>query len=487
MAWRFSKPAASSSASASLPGSVDSSTAGAAGSRFVQRDFYLEHPDVSALTPEEVQQLRQQLGITVHGEESLCPNPVSSFVQASFPQYILDALRKVGFSAPTPIQRQGWPVAMKGIDLVGLAETGSGKTLAYLLPAIVHVNAQPVLVDGEGPLALVLAPTRELAEQIHEEVVRFGQPCGVKSCCVYGGVSKADQVQVLRKAPEVVVATPGRLVDMLQHKKTELGKCTFFVLDEADRMLDMGFEQQLAAILAHMRADRQTLMFSATWPAEVQALASKVRAGGATSGGGGGAPPTVIVEVGGALLEGGKANESITQRVLRCEEAQKLPRLIELLEETMDGSRILVFASSKRRCDMLTKELRVDGWPALTLHGDKSQEERDWVLQQFKDGEQPLLIATDVAQRGLDIKGVVCVINYDCPNTGEGYVHRIGRTGRAGNSGTAYTFVAAEDRRVAPDLVRVLKGSGQTVPAELAQLAQEARAEAKYRPGARYQ
>ena len=487
MAWRFSKPSAGTSASASA--GTSSSTAetlpASATSRFVQRDFYLEHPDVSALTPEQVQQMRQQLGITVHGEESLCPNPVGSFIQASFPQYILDALRKVGFSAPTPIQRQAWPVAMKGVDLVGLAETGSGKTLAYLLPAIVHVNAQPVLVDGEGPLALVLAPTRELAEQIHEEVVRFGQPCGVKSCCVYGGVSKTEQVQALRKAPEVVVATPGRLVDMLQHKKTELGKCTYFVLDEADRMLDMGFEQQLTAILAHMRADRQTLMFSATWPIEVQALASKVRAHGVTNGGG--APAAVIVEVGGALLEGGKANESITQRVLRCEEAQKLPRLIELLEETMDGSRILVFASSKRRCDMLTKELRVDGWPALTLHGDKSQEERDWVLQQFKDGEQPLLIATDVAQRGLDIKGVACVINYDCPNTGEGYVHRIGRTGRAGNSGTAYTFVAAEDRRVAPELVRVLKGSGQTVPVELAQLAQEARAEAKYRPGSRYQ
>jgi ATP-dependent RNA helicase DDX5/DBP2 len=146
-----------------------------------------------------------------------------------------------------------------------------------------------------------------------------------------------------------------------------------------------------------------------------------------------------------------------------------------------------VFCSSKRRCDALTKELRVDGWPALTIHGDKSQEERDWVLQQFKDGEQPLLIATDVAQRGLDIKGVAHVVNYDCPTTGEAYVHRIGRTGRAGSAGSAYTFVTPDDRRVAPELVKVLKGSGQPVPAELAQLAQEARAEARYRPNSRYQ
>ena len=238
MAWRFS---ASTSRAPELYGAAASSSAPAAAAQLpaVQRDFYLEHPDVAALTPEQVQALRTQLSVTIHGDdESRCPNPVGSFVQASFPQYILDALRKVGFASPTAIQRQGWPVAMKGLDLIGLAETGSGKTLTYLLPAIVHVNAQPVLADGDGPLALVLAPTRELAEQIHEEVVRFGQPCGVKSACIYGGVSKQEQVQLLRRAPEVVVATPGRLGDMLQSKRTALDKCTYFVLDEAVQLLE---------------------------------------------------------------------------------------------------------------------------------------------------------------------------------------------------------------------------------------------------------
>ena len=284
-------------------------------------------------------------------------------------------------------------------------------------------------------------------------------------------------MQALRRAPEVVVATPGRLGDMLQNKKTVLDKCTYFVLDEADRMLDMGFEPQLRAITAHMRTDRQTLMFSATWPAEVQALAKRVHTAG----------EAIVVEVGGALLEGGKANERISQKVIRCDEGKKLTQLVSLLEELMDGEKILVFCSSKRRCDALTRDLRVDGWPALTIHGDKAQEERDWVLQQFKDGEQPLLIATDVAQRGLDIKGVAHVINYDCPTTGEAYVHRIGRTGRAGCAGSAYTLVTAEDKRVSPEIVKVLKGSKQVVPPELAQLAQEARAEARYRPHSRYQ
>ena len=194
MAWKFSKP--STSRPPELYGASSSAAApSAAQLPAVQRDFYLEHPDVAALTPEQVQALRAQLCITIHGDAARCPNPVGSFVQASFPQYILDALLKVGFSTPTAIQRQGWPVAMKGMDAIGLAETGSGKTLTYLLPAIVHVNAQPVLTDGDGPLALVLAPTRELAEQIHEEVVRFGQPCGVKSVCIYGGVDKKEQVQ----------------------------------------------------------------------------------------------------------------------------------------------------------------------------------------------------------------------------------------------------------------------------------------------------
>ena len=389
------------------------------------RDYYLEHPKVASLSDAEVEALRAAHSIRIHGGR--CPRPVGSFVQAGFPQYLLEALRAAGFERPTAVQRQAWPVAMMGLDLVALAETGSGKTLAFALPSLVHVNAQPLLREGDGPLALVLAPTRELASQIHEEYVRFGQPCGVRTACIYGGVPKAEQVQALRRAPEVVVATPGRLLDLLGSRKTELSRCAYLIVDEADRMLDLGFEPQLRALIGQMRADRQTLLFSATWPAEVQALAGKMLL-----------PGFVTVEVGGALAESGRANPAISQHVLVLPEEAKSRKLTELLEERMDGSRLLVFCGSKRRCDDLTRALRADGWPALALHGDKLQEERDWVLAEFKEGRQPLLVATDVAQRGLDIKDVGTVINYDAPASGEAYVHRIGRTGRAGSAGSAY-------------------------------------------------
>ena len=429
--------------------------------RTVRRDYYLEHPRVAALSIAEAEAVRSALDIRVHMSKCVgCPNPVGSFLEAGFPQYML----AVEFAEPTPIQRQAWPIALSGLDLVGLAETGSGKTLAYLLPVLVHVNSQPIAKAGDGPLGLIMAPTRELAGQIYEEAVRFGHPCGVRTACIYGGVQHGPQVQALRKGPDLVVATPGRLCDLLAAKRTELSRCTYLVLDEADRMLDLGFEMQLRKVLMHMRADRQTLLFSATWPSEVQQLAATLLL-----------PDAITVEVGGALARSGRANARIAQRVLVCDEAAKLPTLIGLLEETLDeDARLIVFAGSKKRADDLTRALRIDGWPALCLHGDKTQEEREWVLAQFKEGRQPLLVATDVAQRGLDIKDVRCVINFDCPASGEAYVHRIGRTGRAGSAGSACTLVTSEDARAAVELVRVLKGSEQPVPLELERLAASA-------------
>lgn len=426
-------------------------------------DYYLEHPAVSAMTEAQAETIREVLSIKVYGSSgSSIPNPVGDFVQASLPQYIIDTLTAASFSAPTAIQRQSWPIAISGRDMVGLAETGSGKTLAFLLPALVHINARPIPKPGDGPFALVLAPTRELAEQIYEESVRFGHPCGVRSACIVGGLPKGPQVQQLRKAPEMVIATPGRLADLLAAKRSDLASCTYLVLDEADRMLNLGFEPQIRALIGQMRRERQTLLFSATWPADVQALARRhMRA------------DAITVEVGGALASGGRANANIEQRVTVVEdETAKLPTLMRLLEETMeDNVRLLVFCSSKRRCEEVTRALRLDGWPALAIHGDKAQEERDWALHEFKHGSCPLLVATDVAQRGLDIKDVRMVINYDCPASGEAYVHRIGRTGRAGSSGSSHILLTAEDARVAPELVKVLRGASHPVPEELERLA----------------
>ncbi|QCE02261.1 ATP-dependent RNA helicase DDX5/DBP2 [Vigna unguiculata] len=416
-----------------------------------EKNFYIESPAVRAMTDAEVNEYRQQREITVEGRD--IPKPVKTFQDAGFPEYVMQEITKAGFTEPTPIQSQGWPMALKGRDLIGIAETGSGKTLAYLLPAIVHVNAQPILDPGDGPIVLVLAPTRELAVQIQQEATKFGASSRIKSTCIYGGVPKGPQVRDLQKGVEIVIATPGRLIDMLESNHTNLQRVTYLVLDEADRMLDMGFDPQLRKIVSQIRPDRQTLYWSATWPKEVEQLARKFLYN----------PYKVIIG-----SEDLKANHAIRQYVDIVSEKQKYDKLVKLLEDIMDGSRILIFMDTKKGCDQITRQLRMDGWPALSIHGDKSQAERDWVLSEFKSGKSPIMTATDVAARGLDVKDVKYVINYDFPGSLEDYVHRIGRTGRAGAKGTAYTFFTAANARFAKELIAILEEAGQKVSPELA-------------------
>ena len=236
-----------------------------------EKRFYHEHPDVTARSAKEVEQYRRQREIHVSGRG--VPSPVTNFDEASFPVYVLSEVMKAGFKEPTAIQAQGWPMALMGRDLIGLVETVSGKTLAYLLPAIVHINAQPLLKPGDGPIVLVLAPTRELACQIKTECSKFGSSSSIKNTCVFGGTPKGPQIRDLRNGVEIVIATPGRLIDMLESRCTNLRDVTYLVLDEADRMLDMGFEPQIRKILSQIRPDRQTLLWSATWPKEVQSIA----------------------------------------------------------------------------------------------------------------------------------------------------------------------------------------------------------------------
>uniref|UniRef100_A0A0C9RVY8 RNA helicase n=1 Tax=Wollemia nobilis TaxID=56998 RepID=A0A0C9RVY8_9CONI len=416
-----------------------------------EKNFYVERPSVAVLTEQEVNAYRKRREITVEGRD--VPKPVRYFHEASFPDYVLQQIERAGFSEPTAIQAQGWPMALKGRDVIGIAETGSGKTLAYLLPAIVHVNAQPYLAPGDGPIVLVLAPTRELAVQIQQEAAKFGTSSKIKSTCIYGGAPKGPQIRDLQRGVEIVIATPGRLIDMLEARHTNLRRVTYLVLDEADRMLDMGFEPQIRKIVSQIRPDRQTLYWSATWPREVELLARQFLHN------------PYKVTIGSPDL---KANHSIGQIVEVVSEFEKYPRLIKLLEEIMDGSRILIFMETKKGCDQVTKQLRMDGWPALSIHGDKSQAERDWVLAEFKAGKSPIMTATDVAARGLDVKDIKCVINYDFPGSLEDYVHRIGRTGRAGAKGTAYSFFTAANARFARELIKILQEAGQPVNAQLA-------------------
>jgi len=421
-----------------------------------EKDFYFEHPDVTKRSAaDNAKELTDREISIVSGN---APKAVVTFEQSSFPEYILDSIKKAGFPSPSPIQCQGWPTALSGKDMIGIAATGSGKTCAFLLPGMVHINAQPHLKRGDGPCMLVLAPTRELACQIKEECDKFGGSSGIKNLCVYGGAPKGDQARSLREGVEIVIATPGRLIDFLESGTTNCRRVTYLVLDEADRMLDMGFEPQIRKITSQIRPDRQTLLWSATWPAEVKTLARDLCK-----------EDPIHIKVGSGLL---KANDNILQKVEIVGKWGKQQRLMKLMEEICDGSRILIFAETKRSCDELVRELRAQRYPALAIHGDKEQRERDWCLEAFRSGESPILVATDVASRGLDVKGCKWVINFDFPGQIEDYVHRVGRTGRAGEKGTAITFFSDDDTKNARDLLDILKRSSNSVfPSELEDLA----------------
>lgn len=351
-----------------------------------EKNFYVEHETVRNRSDEEVAAFRKEHEMTVLGTD--IPKPIETFDEAGFPSYVLNEVKAQGFDKPTGIQCQGWPMALSGRDMIGVAATGSGKTLSYALPGILHINAQPPLSPGDGPVVLVLAPTRELAVQIQAECSKFGRSSRIRNTCVYGGVPRGQQIRELARGVEIVIATPGRLIDMLESGKTNLRRVTYLVLDEADRMLDMGFEPQIRKIIDQIRPDRQTLMWSATWPKEVQTLARDYL------------HDYIQVNVGSLELA---ASHTITQIVEVVSEFEKRDRLLKHLEFAMSdqSSKVLVFASTKRTCDEITKYLRDDGWPALAIHGDKQQQERDWVLSEFRAGRSPIMVATDVAARGI--------------------------------------------------------------------------------------
>jgi ATP-dependent RNA helicase DDX5/DBP2 len=422
-----------------------------------KKDFYSESQIVRDMSSREVDDFRAKHEIAVSGRNP--PRPIPTFKAAGFPSSILTELESAGFPSPTPVQCQGWPVALSGHDLISIAATGSGKTLAFLLPAIVHIQAQPRLQRGEGPIALVLAPTRELACQILVECKKFGSSSGIRSVCCYGGVPKGDQARDLRYGAEVVIATPGRLIDFLEFGTTNLKRVTYLVLDEADRMLDMGFEPQVRKIGSQIRPDRQSLFFSATWPKEIQGLARDLCR-----------EDPVMVTCGSA---GRKANDKITQHVVICEEHEKEDRLRTILEAVTDAtSKVIIFTETKRGADQLQRNLRQSGVRALAIHGDKSQQERDWTLDQFKKSHCMMLIATDVASRGLDIKDINYVINYDMPKEIDSFIHRVGRTARGAAHGTAYTLFTSANSYIAKDLVKTLHDCNQKIPAELEAMVQ---------------
>ncbi|PGH13791.1 ATP-dependent RNA helicase DBP3 [Polytolypa hystricis UAMH7299] len=364
-----------------------------------------------------------------------------------------------GFSTPTPIQCVAWPFLFAGRDLIGVAETGSGKTLAFGLPCIRRAREINSRRSSPCVSAVIITPTRELAMQIYEQLTKFAQS-GVKIACIYGGASKDDQRRALRKA-SVVVATPGRLKDFQSDASVDLTKVKFLVLDEGDRMLDKGFEQDIKDIVSTMPSSkrRQTVMFTATWPPAVRTLAATFMRS------------PVTATIGGDLSTDLRANTRIKQVVEVVNGFDKESRILTLLNQYSRGKnsndRVLVFCLYKKEAMRIERFIQSRGFKVAGIHGDLSQTERFKSLDAFKSGVVPILVATDVAARGLDIPAVKLVLNVTFPLTVEDYVHRIGRTGRAGAEGLAITLFTENDKALSGGLINVLRAANQEIPEDL--------------------
>ncbi|KAM8741665.1 putative ATP-dependent RNA helicase DDX46 isoform 1-T1 [Acanthopagrus schlegelii] len=421
-----------------------------------RKNFYVEVPELTRMTQEDVNAFRLELeGIIVKGKG--CPKPIKTWVQCGVSMKILSAMKKHGYEKPTPIQAQAIPAIMSGRDLIGIAKTGSGKTIAFLLPMFRHIMDQRPLEESEGPISVIMTPTRELALQITKECKKFSKPLGLRVVCVYGGTGISEQIAELKRGAEIIVCTPGRMIDMLganSGRVTNLRRVTYVVLDEADRMFDMGFEPQVMRIVDNVRPDRQTVMFSATFPRAMEALARRILA------------KPIEVQVGGRSV----VCSDVEQHVLVIDEDKKFLKLLELLGHYQEKGSVIIFVDKQEHADALLKDLMKASYPCMSLHGGIDQYDRDSIINDFKNGACRLMVATSVAARGLDVKQLILVVNYNCPNHYEDYVHRAGRTGRAGNKGYAYTFITEDQVRYAGDIIKALELSGSPVPPELEQL-----------------
>jgi ATP-dependent RNA helicase RhlE len=350
---------------------------------------------------------------------------------------LVRAVEQEGYTSPTPIQERAIPHALAGRDLFGCAQTGTGKTAAFVLPILQRLAGAP---RNGGIRALILSPTRELAAQIGERASAYGRHLGLRHAIIYGGVGQRNQEQALAKSPDLLIATPGRLLDLMQQDIVRLDRVTVLVLDEADRMLDMGFIHDVRRIVATLPKERQNLLFSATMPREIAALAQNILVN----------PEHVSV------TPVATAADTVTQSVFFVDKADKRA-LLERLLRSASMERALVFTRTKHGANRISEQLNRAGIEAAAIHGNKSQGARERALEGFRRGVTPVLVATDIAARGIDVEGVSHVFNYDLPNVPESYVHRIGRTGRAGASGSAISFCDREERGLLADIEKLLR------------------------------
>ncbi|CAD5222697.1 unnamed protein product [Bursaphelenchus okinawaensis] len=411
---------------------------------------------------EDTEAFRKQKGIKVEGEQ--VPAAIGTFAEMKIPPCILNAMRQKGIIQPTVIQMQGIPVALTGRDMIGIASTGSGKTLTFVLPLVMFCAEQELRMrfeKGEGPYGLIIVPSRELAKQIFDVVKWLFEALendddriSCRAGLAIGGETFKDQARNFRYGVHICVATPGRLSDLLNHKVFNLQVCRYLCLDEADRMLDMGFEEELKGIFSYFKGQRQTLLFSATMPKKIQNFAKSALV------------KSVVVNVGRA----GAASLNVTQEIEYCRTEDKLTKILSCLQKT--PPKVLIFAEKKVDVDNIYEYLLLKGVAAASLHGGKDQKDRHLGVEKFREGRKDVLVATDVASKGLDFENIQHVINYDMPEDIENYVHRIGRTGRSGKRGLATTFINRKaDLSILADLKHLLLEAGQKLPVFLKEIA----------------
>ncbi len=368
----------------------------------------------------------------------LITNNILQFSAFDLAQPILDVLDEAGYHTPTPIQEQAIPVILRKHDVLACAQTGTGKTASFALPLIQFLATGPRR-SGNGPRALILAPTRELAIQIGENIEVYARKTQVKHAVVFGGVSINNQISELRRRPEILVATPGRLLDLVSQGALTLGQVNYLVLDEADRMLDMGFIRDIRKVVSMVPTERQTLLFSATMPQHIEEFAQSILR----------RPERIAVTPVSSTVD------TIEQAIFPVEKPKKVSLLNHLVGQEAEGN-ILVFSRTKHGADKIVRKLKQAGFSAEAIHGNKAQQARQRALSNFKSGRTKVLVATDIAARGIDVDSLQLVINYDLPNEPETYVHRIGRTGRAGASGRAWSFCDELETEYLWDIQRLI-------------------------------
>ena len=438
-----------------------------------RKNFFKVPSELESLTEEDMMDLRHELEIKVKGNPPI-PAPIQSFSLLGLNAETYEVIQMLGYEKPSAIQSQAIPAIESGRDVLGIASTGSGKTLAFLLPLFRHIRDQPPLKSLDGPIALIITPTRELASQITKAGRPFFRAQSMTAVTAVGGTPIKDDIAALQRGCQVLCGTPGRLIELCTTGRLSLRRLTYLVLDEADRMLDMGFEPQISKIAGYIRPDAQKILTSATLNRQMAALAGKFLS------------MPVEITVGGKSV----VNSAIEQILEVRPEETKFNRLLELLGKLYENDentdqRCLIFVEKQEACDNLMVALLKKGYPCSTLHGGKDQVDRDSTIADFKAGIIPVLIATSVAARGLDVKNLTLVINFDAPNHGEDYVHRCGRTGRsnstiqkymliksgrAGNKGTAVTFITPEQDRYSIGIFKAMKDSAQPIPEELQKL-----------------